>query len=118
MDCYSRRIVGWAIADHMRKELVIDALTMAVARRRPDAGVLHHSDHGSQYTSLLFTTRQHRTRGWVGASQKRAPGDRVRVAWRISLQSRASRGWATGESPESTPRRADSAMLPRHKETG
>jgi putative transposase len=57
MDCYSRRIVGWAIADRMRKELVIDALTMAVARRRPDAGVLHHSDHGSQYTSLLFTTR-------------------------------------------------------------
>jgi len=48
MDCYSRRIVGWAIADHMRKELVIDALTMAVARRRPDTGVLHHSDHGSQ----------------------------------------------------------------------
>jgi putative transposase len=48
MDCYSRRIVGWAIADHMRKELVIDALTMAVARRRPDAGVLHHSEHGSQ----------------------------------------------------------------------
>lgn len=48
MDCYSRRIVGWAIADHMRKELVIDALTMAVARRRPDTSVLHHSDHGSQ----------------------------------------------------------------------
>jgi putative transposase len=37
MDCYSRRIVGWAIADHMRKELVIDALQMAVARRRPRA---------------------------------------------------------------------------------
>lgn len=57
MDCYSRRIVGWAIADHIRKELVIEALQMAVARRRPDTGVLHHSDHGSQYTSLLFTTR-------------------------------------------------------------
>ena len=57
MDCYSRRIVGWAIADHMRKELVIDALQMAVARRRPDAGVVHHSDHGSQYTSLVFTQR-------------------------------------------------------------
>jgi len=48
MDCYSRRIVGWAIADHMRKELVIEALTMAVARRRPDVGVVHHSDRGSQ----------------------------------------------------------------------
>jgi len=48
MDCYSRRIVGWAIADHMRKELVIEALTMGVARRRPDVGVVHHSDRGSQ----------------------------------------------------------------------
>jgi putative transposase len=57
MDCYSRRIVGWAIADHMRKELVIDALQMAIARRRPDTGVVHHSDRGSQYTSLLFTQR-------------------------------------------------------------
>jgi transposase InsO family protein len=49
--------VGWAIADHMRKELVIDALQMAVARRRPELGVVHHSDKGSQYTSLLFTQR-------------------------------------------------------------
>ncbi len=57
MDCYSRRIVGWQIADHMRKELVIDALQMAVARRRPAPGVVHHSDKGSQYTSLLFTQR-------------------------------------------------------------
>jgi putative transposase len=55
MDCYSRRIVGWALADHMRKELVLDALQMAVARRRPDVDVVHHSDRGSQYTSLVFT---------------------------------------------------------------
>jgi putative transposase len=48
MDCYSRRIVGWAIADHLRAELVIDALEMAVARRRPDRGLVHHSDMGSQ----------------------------------------------------------------------
>jgi putative transposase len=57
MDCYSRRIVGWAIADHLRAELVIDALEMAVARRRPDGGLVHHSDMGSQYTSLIFTRR-------------------------------------------------------------
>jgi putative transposase len=57
MDCYSRRIVGWALADHLRAELVVDALEMAVARRRPDAGLVHHSDRGSQYTSLLFTRR-------------------------------------------------------------
>jgi putative transposase len=57
MDCYSRRIVGWALADHLRAELVVDALEMAVARRRPDAGLVHHSDQGSQYTSLVFTGR-------------------------------------------------------------
>lgn len=48
MDCYSRRIVGWAMADHLRADLVIDALQMAVARRRPGPGVVHHSDQGSQ----------------------------------------------------------------------
>jgi putative transposase len=53
-DAYSRRIVGWAMADHMRKELVIDALQMAVKRRRPPAGLIHHSDQGSQYVSLAF----------------------------------------------------------------
>ena len=57
MDCYSRRIVGWALADHLRAELVVDALEMAVARRRPDPGLVHHSDRGSQYTSLIFTRR-------------------------------------------------------------
>jgi putative transposase len=46
-DAYSRRIVGWAMADHMRAELVVDALQMAVKRRRPPAGLIHHSDQGS-----------------------------------------------------------------------
>lgn len=53
-DAYSRRIVGWSMADHMRAELVIDALQMAVARRRPAPGLIHHSDQGSQYVSLAF----------------------------------------------------------------
>jgi len=53
-DAYSRRIVGWAMADHMRAELVVDALRMAVARRRPAPGVIHHSDQGAQYVSLAF----------------------------------------------------------------
>jgi putative transposase len=48
MDCYSRRIVGWALADHLRAEIVVDALQMAIARRRPDAGLVHHSDQGCQ----------------------------------------------------------------------
>ena len=47
-DAYSRAIVGWSMAEHMRSELVVDALKMAVARRRPDPGLVHHSDQGSQ----------------------------------------------------------------------
>ena len=57
MDCYSRRIVGWAMAERLHADLVVDALEMAVARRHPARGVIHHSDQGSQYTSLLFTRR-------------------------------------------------------------
>ncbi len=53
-DAYSRRIVGWAMAEHMRAELVVDALGMAIARRRPRPGLVHHSDQGSQYVSLAF----------------------------------------------------------------
>ena len=57
LDVYSRRIVGWAMADHLRTELVLAALEMALWNRRPAPGVLHHSDHGCQYTSLAFDTR-------------------------------------------------------------
>jgi putative transposase len=57
MDCFSRRIVGWALADHLRAELVDEALAVAIARRQPAAGLVHHSDRGSQYTSLIFTRR-------------------------------------------------------------
>lgn len=53
-DLYSRRIVGWQMADHMRSELVTDALKMAVAARKPAPGLIHHSDQGSQYVSLAF----------------------------------------------------------------
>jgi putative transposase len=53
-DAYSRRIVGWAMTEHMRSELVADALAMAVHRRRPEPGLVHHSDQGSQYVALGF----------------------------------------------------------------
>jgi putative transposase len=56
LDVWSRRIVGWAMATHLRSELVLDALNMAIAQRRP-AGVIHHSDQGSQYTSVAFGLR-------------------------------------------------------------
>lgn len=51
IDLCTRKIVGWSMADHMRADLVSDALGMALARRRPAAGLLHHSDRGSQYAS-------------------------------------------------------------------
>lgn len=51
IDLCSRKIVGWSMADHMRTDLVSDALTMAIARRRPGEGLLHHSDRGVQYAS-------------------------------------------------------------------
>jgi putative transposase len=51
MDLCSRRIVGWSMADHMRAKLVSDALKMAIARRGPTQGLLHHSDRGVQYAS-------------------------------------------------------------------
>jgi len=54
VDCFSRRCVGWAMADHMRAELVVEALEMALWRRRPDIGLVHHSDRGGQYVSLIF----------------------------------------------------------------
>jgi len=56
LDAFSRRIVGWAMATHLRAELVLDALEMALEQRRPDE-VVHHSDHGCQYTSLAFGKR-------------------------------------------------------------
>ena len=56
LDAFSRRIVGWAMTNHLRSELVLDALEMAVTQRRP-RDVIHHSDQGSQYTSLAFGNR-------------------------------------------------------------
>ena len=57
LDAYSRMIVGWQLASHMRTDLVLDALRMALGRRGPGADVelIHHSDRGSQYTSIDYT---------------------------------------------------------------
>lgn len=56
LDAFSRRIVGWAMATHLRTELVLDALSMAFHQRRP-TNVIHHSDHGTQYTAFAFGER-------------------------------------------------------------
>jgi putative transposase len=57
LDCFSRRVVGWSMADHLRTELVLDALDMAISQRQPAPGLVHHADHGCQYTSLAFGRR-------------------------------------------------------------
>lgn len=57
LDAFSRRVIGWAMADHLRAELVVDALQMALWQRRPAPGTIHHADHGAQYTSWAFGQR-------------------------------------------------------------
>ena len=57
LDVFSRRIVGWAMADHLRTELVLNALEMALWNRRPAPGVVHHSDQGRQYAAIAFGQR-------------------------------------------------------------
>jgi putative transposase len=56
LDAWSRRVVGWTMATHLRTEIVLDAFEMAVRQRQP-RNVIHHSDHGSQYTSIAFGHR-------------------------------------------------------------
>ena len=57
LDVYSRKVVGWSMTNHLRTELVVDALEMALWRRRPGAGLIHHTDRGAQYTALSFGKR-------------------------------------------------------------
>ena len=66
IDAWSRRVVGWSIADHMRAELVADAIDMATLRRRPPTGAIAHSDHGSNYCSWVFGQRL-RAAGLLGS---------------------------------------------------
>jgi putative transposase len=57
LDTYSRRIVGWSMSNNLRTEIVLDAVNMAIYTRRPSPGLIHHSDRGSQYTSVEFGSR-------------------------------------------------------------
>ena len=54
LDAHSRRVVGWAMADHLRAELALEALAMALAARRPGADLIHHTDRGAQYTAVAY----------------------------------------------------------------
>ena len=69
MDLYSRKIVGYSIRDHLKVELVAQAMTMAIGRRKPAAGLLHHSDRGCQYASVDY--RQILTAHGIDASMSR-----------------------------------------------
>ena len=86
LDCFSRRIVGWSMAEHLRTELVLDALDMAIAQRQPGAGLIHHSDHGCQYTSLAFGRRL-RTAGLVASMAPSA------TPWTTPLPRASSPPW-------------------------
>jgi putative transposase len=68
LDAYSRKVVGWAMADHLRTELATDALQMALRTRRPKPGLIHHTDRGVQYTSTAYgeLLSAHRARQSVG----------------------------------------------------
>jgi putative transposase len=57
LDTHSRRIVGWAMENHMRTELGVDTLEMALWRRKPSFGLVHHSERGAQYTAISFGKR-------------------------------------------------------------
>ena len=57
LDVWSRKVVGWSMQTHLRSEIVLEALEMAVARRRPSGELIDHSDQGSQYRSVAFGKR-------------------------------------------------------------
>ena len=71
LDLYSRRIVGWAMGDHLRTELPLAALRMAIKEQRPGAGLIHHSDRGVQYASAEYRRIMH-TAGFRASMSRRA----------------------------------------------
>ena len=73
IDAWSRKVVGWSIADHVRSELVVDALEMARWQRSPD-GTIVHADRGRQYTSWVFGHRL-RAAGLLGSMGRVASSD-------------------------------------------
>jgi len=75
MDMWSRKIVGWSMRNDLKAELVVDALAMAITRRRPPAGVVHHSDRGSQYTSLALGKTLTQSGLLQSVSRRGRPGD-------------------------------------------
>jgi putative transposase len=108
LDAYSRRLVGFSMATHLRAELVVDALEMAIWRRKPQAGLIHHSDQGVQYTSLSFGKKLEEagivpSMGSVGTAYDNAMAEsfvatlKSELLYRSSWPTRASARTATFE---------------------
>lgn len=99
MDLASRRLAGWAVADHMRTELVIDALKAAERTRGTLTGAIFHSDHGSQYVSKAYADACHaagvtQSMGAIGSSADNAAAEALNASFkRETLQGAAS--WAS-----------------------
>jgi transposase InsO family protein len=101
LDAFSRRVVGWAMDTRAETELVVSALNMAVRSRRPGGGVIHHSDHGAQYTSVTFTKRLTEaglvgSMGTVGDALDNAPAESFYATLQTELLNRSR--WPTRRS--------------------
>jgi putative transposase len=101
-DLFSRRIVGWSMQPHIRQELVIEALEMAVAARKPSKGTIHHSDHGSQFIGLTFGQTCHdagiaQSMGAVGTCYDNAVAETffATLTKEMLLHDPPEGGWAT-----------------------
>jgi putative transposase len=94
MDLYSRKIVGWSMREDLEAPLVVDALSMAIARRKPKPGLVHHSDRGSQYTSIAMGAPSATRRSWPAWAPRATPGTTPapRAASRRSRTSSSSGG--------------------------
>ncbi len=100
LDVFTRQIVGWSIADHMRSDLVVDALQMATWRRRPAPGTIVHADRGSQYTSWVFGHRL-RNAGLLGSMGRVASSvDNTMIESFWSTMQRELLDQAIWETPE------------------
>lgn len=75
LDLYSRKVIGWAVAKHMKKELCIEALKMAIETRKPKAGCIHHSDRGVQYASDAYIAMLNDNEFCISMSRKGNPYD-------------------------------------------
>jgi transposase InsO family protein len=77
MDLYSRKIVGWSMREDLEAPLVVDAISMAIARRKPQPGLVHHSDRGSQYTWIAMVARCATRRSWPAWARRATMGQRL-----------------------------------------